>query len=58
MDPPLLTLCCGPDSGLIDLVLPPMVSCERGELILASCPKVFEVLEPPSSFDVLVCVIV
>ena len=42
------------DSGLSDMLLPLTIHCERGRIIIVSCPKVFEVLVPPSSFDIFV----
>ncbi len=39
------------DSGLPDMIYPLTVFCERGRIIIVSCPKVFKVPVPPSSFD-------
>ena len=41
------------DSGLPGMVLPLTGFCERGGIIIVSSPKVFKVLVPPSSFDIL-----
>lgn len=50
MIPLSCTLCHEPDNGFTDVVLPPH-PVERVRLILVPCLKVFEVMEPPSSFD-------
>ncbi len=54
----MVLLCCthlvDHDGGLLDVVLPLTTLCERGGIIIVSCLRNFEVLEPPSSFDILV----